>query len=159
MTTGTYGVDDAAVVEFLDRARTLVPAEVARLNAYEDDRHRRTAWVGDVARLRAALGWNDEAHVDDTLRAARAATIDHHAAAFRAWTAAAAIGRDAGIYPVATLSLLGWTAVALAARHLLPPDLYAAVTDLWQVEIGRPHPDDPQHRAASHRRTEEVAAP
>ncbi len=133
---------DGAVVDLLERASRLSPAEADAINALaKGDVGER--WAAAVYDLIGELGWEAAGLVSEALRAEREGKVTTHAAAYRAWRRGSAAGRDAHLhYASGGLSVLGWTAAAVSARDVLTRDVYVGVTSIWSVVVGPAHPAD-----------------
>lgn len=124
MSGGRFGPQTEHVRALLAAARSLDAAGWARLQQAYRDGHE-TLEVAR-ARVREVMGWSDGR--------APSAGLPHDEllAAFHAgyhvlWSGSSAVA---------------WTAVALAGRHVLPAEVYAALSGPWAGVVGRVHPDD-----------------
>lgn len=154
---GTTAVDlaarKAAVAALLERARRLSAVEVERINDSATD----LGFREGVAAMKAVLGWHTAEGIDETLNAVYRArsSIAGHASVFDAWTLGLSAGRRTGLHR-AGMSVLAWTAAAVAARDVLPAETYGAVTAIWRGAVGHAHPEDGS-RGAPARELDETA--
>lgn len=133
---------DGAVVSLLERAARLSRPEVDAINALAKG-DVGEAWASAVYALIGELGWETAGLVDAALRAERDGVVTAHAAPYRAWRRGSAAGRAAHLhYGPGGLSVLGWTAAAVAARDVLRRDVYVGATSIWREVVGPAHPAD-----------------
>lgn len=135
-TSPDFGPQGEQVTALLAHARTLGDDQVqALLTAALAVTAARAA---AQAAARKALGLNVAESIDAFARADRAGQQHDYHPLMRAAAAGWQTWRD---YPTAS-TVLAWTLLAVAARHVIPAEAYAVLTGPWAQVVGRAHPDD-----------------